>query len=96
MIENAIACARETDKAGAEVIDMGVESSRPDAVPVSSEEELKRVIPISERISKILELVYAFPLVLNYRSGIQLTMITARTIEFFYIIGRQLLRHHCS
>ncbi len=48
--------ARDTairmEKEGADIIDIGGESSRPGAEPVSLEEELKRVIPAIEAIRK--------------------------------------------
>ncbi|WP_255767537.1 dihydropteroate synthase [Haladaptatus halobius] len=55
-IENAIARAREIDEARAEVIDVGGESTRPGADPVSSEEELERVISVTERITESSEI----------------------------------------
>ena len=38
---------------GAEIIDIGGESTRPGSKPVTAEEELKRVIPAIKFISKI-------------------------------------------
>lgn len=40
---------------GADIIDVGGESSRPGAEPVSLEEELNRVIPVVEKITGVLE-----------------------------------------
>ena len=37
---------------GAEIIDVGGESTRPGAVPVDEQEELRRVIPIAEELAK--------------------------------------------
>lgn len=37
---------------GADVIDVGGESTRPGAAPVSSEEEVKRVVPVVEKLAK--------------------------------------------
>jgi len=37
---------------GADIVDIGGESSRPDAKPVSAKEELKRTIPIIKKIAK--------------------------------------------
>jgi dihydropteroate synthase len=37
--------------AGADIIDIGGESSRPGALPVTEEEELRRIIPLLERLS---------------------------------------------
>jgi dihydropteroate synthase len=44
--ERALALAEE----GAEIIDIGGESTRPGAVPVSEGEELRRVLPVLERL----------------------------------------------
>ncbi|MBT0654412.1 dihydropteroate synthase [Geomobilimonas luticola] len=43
------ALAMEAD--GADIIDIGGESTRPDAPPVSTEEELRRVVPVVERLA---------------------------------------------
>jgi dihydropteroate synthase len=42
--------ALQLQQEGAEVIDIGGESTRPGAVPVSVEEELERVVPVIEKI----------------------------------------------
>lgn len=47
---SAIIFARELVTAGADIIDVGGESTRPGAVPVSREEELARVIPVIEAL----------------------------------------------
>jgi dihydropteroate synthase len=46
----AIAHARELIGEGAEIVDVGGESTRPGAEPVSGEEELRRVLPVIEGI----------------------------------------------
>ena len=46
----AIAHARELIGEGAEIVDVGGESTRPGAEPVSAEEELRRVLPVVEGI----------------------------------------------
>lgn len=46
----AIAHARELIADGAEIVDVGGESTRPGAEPVSAEEELRRVLPVIEGI----------------------------------------------
>lgn len=48
--EKAIRRAFEIEKQGADILDIGGESTRPDATPVSEEEELKRVIPVIRSI----------------------------------------------
>ncbi|KYH35039.1 dihydropteroate synthase [Clostridium tepidiprofundi DSM 19306] len=51
-IENAVMHAKEMESQGADIIDIGGESTRPNHVPVSEEEEIKRVIPIIEALSR--------------------------------------------
>ncbi|WP_352169500.1 dihydropteroate synthase [Proteiniborus sp. MB09-C3] len=51
-IDNAIARAKEMLEQGADIIDIGGESSRPGHTNISSEEEMKRVIPVIKRLSK--------------------------------------------
>src|SRR3989344_9530700 len=46
--EKAIAHAQRLVEEGAEIIDIGGESTRPGSEPISVEEELRRVIPIIE------------------------------------------------
>src|ERR1700759_2512589 len=43
---SAIARAMELQRAGADIIDIGGESTRPGADPISAEEELSRVLPV--------------------------------------------------
>ena len=50
-IEAAIVRAKQLAEEGADIIDVGGESTRPGAPPVSVEEELKRVIPVIERLA---------------------------------------------
>lgn len=50
-LEKAVAGAKEMVKEGADIIDIGGESSRPGSEPVSLEEELSRVIPVIEAVS---------------------------------------------
>ncbi len=49
--ERAIVRAHEMIGEGADVIDVGGESTRPGAEPVSAEEELRRVIPVIEALA---------------------------------------------
>lgn len=49
--EDAIAHGRAMMDAGAHIIDVGGESSRPGAVPVSENEELDRVLPVVEALA---------------------------------------------
>jgi dihydropteroate synthase len=50
-VNAAVARARQLAEEGADIIDIGGESTRPGAPPVSVEEELKRVIPVIERLA---------------------------------------------
>src|SRR6188768_1582073 len=47
----ALARAEEMQSQGADVIDIGGESSRPGSMPVSEEEELRRVLEVIEMLS---------------------------------------------
>ena len=49
--EAAIAHGRELAAAGAEILDVGGESTRPGADPVGEEEELRRVVPVIRGLS---------------------------------------------
>ncbi|WP_115303818.1 dihydropteroate synthase [Legionella beliardensis] len=48
--EQALAYARQLIVAGADILDIGGESSRPGAKPISSDEEIARVIPLIEQL----------------------------------------------
>jgi len=48
--ENAIAHVRRMAEEGADIIDVGGESTRPGAQPVSAQEEMDRVIPVIEAL----------------------------------------------
>jgi len=50
--EAALAQAERLIEGGADILDIGGESTRPFAVPVSCEEELRRVIPVIEAVRK--------------------------------------------
>jgi dihydropteroate synthase len=50
-IKAALARARQLVEEGADIIDVGGESTRPGAPPLPAEEELKRVIPVIERLA---------------------------------------------
>jgi dihydropteroate synthase len=49
--ENAVERAMEMEGEGADIIDIGGESTRPFARPVDDEEEIRRVIPVIERVA---------------------------------------------
>jgi dihydropteroate synthase len=48
--EDAVAHGRELAGQGAKILDVGGESTRPGAEPVSEEEELRRVVPVIEAL----------------------------------------------
>ncbi len=48
----AVEKALEMERAGADIIDVGGESTRPGAQPVSAEEELARILPVIEAIRR--------------------------------------------
>ena len=50
-VEAAVAQALRLVDQGAEIIDVGGESTRPGAQPMSEEEELRRVLPVVERLA---------------------------------------------
>ena len=53
-LANAVARARQMADEGADIIDIGGESTRPGATAVSAEEEIRRVVPVIEQISDLL------------------------------------------
>jgi dihydropteroate synthase len=56
-LERAFERAREMTAAGAAILDIGGESTRPGAAPVSLDEELQRVMPLLERVVAELDVV---------------------------------------
>jgi len=48
--QSAVARALELERAGADVIDIGGESTRPGSDPISAEEELARVLPVLDSL----------------------------------------------
>jgi dihydropteroate synthase len=51
--EDAVAAARRMVEEGAGIVDVGGESTRPGAEPVSLDEELRRVVPVLEQLEGI-------------------------------------------
>jgi len=49
--EEAVARAKRLASEGADIIDIGGESTRPGSTPVSIDEELRRVIPVVEKLA---------------------------------------------
>ena len=55
-VSRAVERALQMEADGADIIDIGGESTRPSAPPVSAEEELARVVPVVERLSGCLRI----------------------------------------
>lgn len=55
-VEAAVAHARELYEAGADMIDIGGESTRPNAIQVDQAEELKRVLPVIKAVAEAVPL----------------------------------------
>ncbi|MDD2310592.1 MAG: dihydropteroate synthase [Desulfuromonadaceae bacterium] len=53
--DRAFEKALQMEAEGADIIDIGGESTRPGAAPVSSDEELGRILPVIERLAATLE-----------------------------------------
>jgi dihydropteroate synthase len=51
-VEKAVAQAKKLEAQGADIIDVGGESTRPDHDPVPEEEEIRRVVPMIEAVKK--------------------------------------------
>jgi dihydropteroate synthase len=51
-VESAVKQAMQIVADGADIIDIGGESSRPGANPVSKQEEIRRIIPVIEKVAK--------------------------------------------
>ena len=54
-LDRALTRARRMVEDGADIIDIGGESSRPGFAPVDAEEELRRVLPVIEALSPLLD-----------------------------------------
>lgn len=54
--DQAVDQALRMEAGGADLIDVGGESTRPGAAPVSADEEIRRVVPVVERLAKKLSL----------------------------------------
>lgn len=55
-IELAVKHARQMQAQGADIIDIGAESSRPGAQPIAESEELRRLIPVVEAVREAVSL----------------------------------------
>ncbi|MBT3510022.1 MAG: dihydropteroate synthase [Nitrospina sp.] len=55
-LQQALSLANEMIEEGANVLDIGAESSRPGSVPLSEQEELKRLLPVVEKLADIVNI----------------------------------------
>ena len=51
-VEEAVAKAKQLASEGADIIDVGGESTRPGSTPVSIDEELRRIVPVVGKLAK--------------------------------------------
>lgn len=65
-IDAAVKHALHMQAEGADIIDVGGESTRPGSVPVTEEEEKRRVIPVIEELVKVLDIPISVD---TYRAG---------------------------
>ncbi len=56
-LDRALARARQLSEQGASILDIGGESTRPGAAPVSAQQEQDRVLPLVERIAAELDVI---------------------------------------
>src|SRR4029077_1855900 len=49
-VQSAVEQAFELEKSGADILDIGAESTRPGADSISADEEIARVLPVLERL----------------------------------------------
>ena len=56
-LDNALFYAEEMIKQGALIIDIGAESTRPQALPVSEQQELERLLPVIEAIKQRFDII---------------------------------------
>lgn len=54
-VDQAVAHAQAMVRAGADIIDVGGESTRPNHMEVSADEELKRILPIVKKLVQVLD-----------------------------------------
>ncbi len=74
---SAMAQAKRFVDEGADVIDVGGESTRPDALPVSAEEETARVVPVIEALSRELSVPISID---TYKSSVACSAVKAGAV----------------
>ena len=73
-VEEAVARALQMERDGADIIDVGGESSRPGYIPISAEEEMARVIPVIEALRQTLQIPISID---TWKSPVARTAVTA-------------------
>jgi dihydropteroate synthase len=73
-IEAALARARQLASEGADVIDVGGESTRPGSAPVSADEEIRRVVPVIEKLAEEISVPISID---SYKSEVALRALEA-------------------
>ena len=73
-VEKAVAQGVKMVEEGADIIDIGGESTRPGAKPVNAKEELARVIPVIKELSKIITVPISID---TYKSQVAMSAIEA-------------------
>jgi dihydropteroate synthase len=53
-VDKAVEAALEMEQAGADIIDIGGQSTRPGSIRISAEEEIDRVLPVVSRLKKLI------------------------------------------
>lgn len=74
MMSRAVQQAAEFESAGADILDVGGESTRPGSQPVSAREEIDRVIPVIETIRSQCRILISID---TYKSSVAAAAITA-------------------
>lgn len=72
-VEEAVSKALSFEEAGADIVDVGGESTRPGSSPINAEDELRRILPVIEGIKKRTKLIISVD---TYK-----TQVAARAIE---------------
>ena len=65
--DNAIERGKEMEQEGADILDIGGESTRPGSEPVMEEEEIRRVLPVIEALAPLLKIPISVD---TYRPGV--------------------------
>src|SRR5215475_7307113 len=65
--ERAVERGKELEQQGADILDIGGESTRPGNKPISEEEEIRRVVPVIERLAAALTIPVSVD---TYRAGV--------------------------